>query len=595
MAIKLIRKKPDRRELVNPAEPNLYRDLFPYAEVPRVPFDEEIIPVSLPDEIWITDTTFRDGQQARPPYTPEQTGELFDLVHRLGGPKGVVRQSEFFLYSERDRKAVELCMERGYEFPQITGWIRASAKDFELVKSMGLKETGILTSCSDYHIYLKLGMDRREAHDRYLEIVRAAIEAGVQPRCHMEDITRADFYGFCIPFAQAVMDICEDSGVPIKIRLCDTLGYGVPFPSAAVPRSVPKLVHGMIHDAGVPSEQLEWHGHNDFHKVHVNGAAAWLYGCAGLNSTLLGFGERTGNPPMEAACIEYAALTGSTDGMDLSVITEMARYFTEELRTEIPPNMPFVGDEFNSTSAGIHVDGVAKNEEIYNIFDTKKILGRPIGITINDKSGMAGIAHWVNTHLVGEGDEPVSKKHPGIGHMCKLITKQYEDGRVTSLSPDEMTRLARRCLPQYFESELDRIKARAGEMALLLVAGLAETAELNAMEPERITAVLQKMHDDNPFIQLSYVVDNNGHKIVHVAQREDAETYTGFTDTEFIDREWFKVPISDGRVHVTGLYTSRITGMLCITVSDVIENEAGDILGVLGVDIRFEELVKLEG
>jgi len=595
MAIKLIRKKPDRRELVNPAEPNLYRDLFPYAEIPRVPFDEEIIPVSLPDEIWITDTTFRDGQQARPPYTPEQTAALFDFVHRLGGPKGVVRQSEFFLYSKRDRKAVEMCMERGYEFPQITGWIRASAKDFELVKSMGLKETGILTSCSDYHIYLKLGMDRRQAFDRYLEIVRAAIEAGVQPRCHMEDITRADFHGFCIPFAQAVMDICEESGVPVKIRLCDTLGYGVPFPSAAVPRSVPKLVHGMIHDAGVPPEQLEWHGHNDFHKVHVNGAAAWLYGCAGLNSTLLGFGERTGNPPMEAACIEYAALTGTTDGMDLSVITEMARYFTEELHTDIPPNMPFVGDEFNSTSAGVHVDGVAKNEEIYNIFDTKKILGRPIGITINDKSGLAGISHWVNTHLVGEGDEPVSKKHPGIGHMYKLISKQYEAGRVTSLSPDEMTRLARRCLPQYFESELDRIKARAGEMALLLVAGLAETAEVVSMEPDRIVPVLQKMHDDNPFIQLSYVVNNNGHKIVHVAQREDAETYTGFTDTEFIDREWFKVPISDGRVHVTGLYTSRITSMLCITVSDVIENEQGDILGVLGVDIRFEEIVKLEG
>ena len=595
MAIKLIRKKPDRRELVNPAEPNLYRDLFPYSEVPRIPFDEEIIPVSLPDEIWITDTTFRDGQQARPPYTPEQTAQIFEFIHRLGGPRGVVRQSEFFLYSEKDRRAVELCAEKGFKFPEITGWIRASAKDFELVNAMGLPETGILTSCSDYHIYLKLGIDRKEALKRYLAIVRAALDAGVKPRCHFEDMTRADFYGFCVPFAQALMDIADESGVPIKIRLCDTLGYGVPFPSAALPRSVPKLVHGMIHDAGVPPECLEWHGHNDFYKVHINGVSAWLYGCSSLNSTLLGFGERTGNPPMEAACIEYASLTGTDDGMDLSVITEAARYFKDELGTELPTNMPFVGDEFNSTAAGIHADGVAKNEEIYNIFDTKRVLGRPVGITINDKSGLAGIAYWVNNNLVGEGDETVSKKHPGVAHMCKVITKEYDAGRVTSFSHDEMERLARRCLPQYFESELDRLKARAAEMALLLVAGLAETEDLISMMPDRIGPVLQKMHDEHPYIQLSYIVDSDGHKIVHVAQKGDTEVYSGFTDTEFIDREWFRVPMSDGKVHVTGLYTSRITGMLCITVSDVIENEKGDILGVLGVDIRFEELVKLDG
>ena len=159
MAIKLIRKKPDRRPLENPAEPNLYREIFPYTQVPIIAFDDKMIPVNLPDAIWITDTTFRDGQQARPPYAPEQILKIFDLIHRLGGPNGVVRQSEFFLYSEKDRKAVELCKARGYRWPEVTGWIRASAKDFDLVRSMGLSETGILTSCSDYHIYLKLMID----------------------------------------------------------------------------------------------------------------------------------------------------------------------------------------------------------------------------------------------------------------------------------------------------------------------------------------------------------------------------------------------------------------------------------------------------
>ena len=97
----------------------------------------------------------------------EQIVTLYKMLHRLGGPKGLVRQSEFFLYTDKDREAVEKCLELGYEFPEVTSWIRANEKDFELVKAMGLKETGILVSCSDYHIFQKMGMKRSQAMDKY--------------------------------------------------------------------------------------------------------------------------------------------------------------------------------------------------------------------------------------------------------------------------------------------------------------------------------------------------------------------------------------------------------------------------------------------
>lgn len=151
---------------------------------------------------------------------------MFDLLHRLSGPRGVIRQTEFFLYSEKDREAVRVCQEKGYPFPEITAWIRAVEKDFELVKKMGIRETGILTSCSDYPIHLKLGMNRKQAMEQYLSVVKAALDAGIRPRCHFEDITRADLYGFVIPFAQALVRLSEESGIPIKVRLCDTMGYG---------------------------------------------------------------------------------------------------------------------------------------------------------------------------------------------------------------------------------------------------------------------------------------------------------------------------------------------------------------------------------
>jgi hypothetical protein len=75
------------------------------------------------------------------------------------------------------------------------------------------------------------------------------------------------------------------------------MGFGVSYPGAELPRSIPKLIYKLNRECGVPSDGLEWHGHNDFHKVHTNAATAWLYGCDFINTTLFGFGERTGNPP----------------------------------------------------------------------------------------------------------------------------------------------------------------------------------------------------------------------------------------------------------------------------------------------------------
>ncbi len=583
-------------KLVNPKEPNLMRDIFPYSEVCKITFDHKYLsPAPCPDML-ITDTTFRDGQQARPPYTVEQISRIFDFLHEMSGPKGIIRQSEFFLYTKKDKEAVDRCREKGYQFPEITGWIRAKAEDLKLVKEMGLAETGILTSASDYHIYLKLKKDRAEALEGYLSIVKAALELGIKPRCHFEDITRADIYGFCIPFAIELMKLREESGIDIKIRMCDTMGYGVTYPGAALPRSVPRIVHAMIHDAGVPSELLEWHGHNDFHKVVINATTAWMYGCGAINGTLLGFGERTGNTPIEALLIERIALRGTTDGINTRAITEMARYFQEELDVQIPKNYPLVGEDFNATSAGVHADGLMKNEEIYNIFDTTNILDRPVAVIISSTSGTAGIAHWVNSHLGLKGDAVIDKRHPGIVNIYKAVMEQYENGRATSMSNKEMETLARKYLPELFTSDFDRLKQRAYSLAAHLVEALVERREIRSMQPEQIEPVLQRVLEKNPFIQFLYVVDKNGNKITHnITHVEDKAKYSSFNlDSDFSGRPWFIGPIKDGKIHVTDFYTSRITGALCITVSGPIRDENDEIIGILGIDIRFEDLAKMD-
>ncbi|MCD7778447.1 MAG: 2-isopropylmalate synthase [Clostridiales bacterium] len=424
-------------------EPNLYKNLYSYDEVPKIAFNRRIVPMEVPDEIWITDTTFRDGQQAREPYTVEQIVTIYKMLNKLGGPNGKIKQSEFFIYSKKDQEAVYKCLELGYKAPEVTTWIRATKEDFELAKSIGIRETGILVSCSDYHIFQKMKSTRSKIIDKYIKVISDCIEMGIYPRCHFEDITRADFYGFVVPFAERLSDLSKQSGIPIKIRACDTMGYGVSIPGTVIPRSVAGLIYGLRHHAQIPSECLEWHGHNDFYRAVANATTAWLYGCSSVNTSLFGIGERTGNTPLEAMVMEYAQLRGTLDGMDTTVITDIAEYFEKEIGYEIPPMTPFVGKNFNVTKAGIHADGILKNEEIYNIFNTEKLLKRPVKVAVSKTSGLAGIAYWLNSNYK---DKEFGKRDKITRAIKAWVDRQFENGRVTAIGDKELKKIADRII-----------------------------------------------------------------------------------------------------------------------------------------------------
>ena len=135
---------------------------------------------------------------------------------------------------------------------------------------------------------------------------------------------------------------------------------------------------------------------------------------------------------------EYAQLKGTLDGMDTTVITELAEYYEKELGYHIPPQTPFVGSSFNVTRAGIHADGLLKNEEIYNIFDTEKFLKKAPQVAVSNTSGLAGIAHWINNHFHLTGEKQIDKNSELAVMVKAWVDKQYEEGRVTVLTDEEL-------------------------------------------------------------------------------------------------------------------------------------------------------------
>lgn len=444
-------------------EPNLYKEVFPYEALPVAAF-AAVPRQNSSEDIWITDTTLRDGQQSMRSFTTRQSVKIYELLHRIDNGSGVIRQAEFFVYNETDRQALIQCMNLGYKFPEVTTWIRADARDFDLIKDLGIKETGMLMSCSDYHIFKKLSLSRTETMRKYLEVAEASLKAGIKPRCHLEDITRADFEGFVIPLVKNLKELCDSYGMPLKIRACDTLGLGLPFETADLPRSVPKIIRALREECGLESGSVEWHGHNDFHLAVANSMSAWLNGCASVNTTLLGIGERCGNTPLEGMLFLYAQMKGETD-VRFDLLNKAADFFADELDFTVHDKYPLMGADFNTTKAGIHADGLLKDPEIYNSFNTKKILDRPIIIMVNQSSGTAGIAGWINNYYHLDDVHKIGKHDARVLSIKHWVDEEYANGRTSNITNEELKSLVDKYIPE-IETHKELKKMAFAELGL---------------------------------------------------------------------------------------------------------------------------------
>lgn len=419
------------------------------------------IPDGVPEPRLITDTTLRDGaQDSRFALFPNEARVRYvDLLHRLDNGTGRIYAIETFIYQRRDLWVLDRLLERGYEYPKITTWIRANPKDVkELYEaSQGrVKETGMLASSSDHHIFDKLGYhSKAEAIEKYLKPILTACQYGITPRIHLEDTTRADIHGWVIPFMQRVLKETEGRA---RFRVCDTIGWGVPDPYAAAPQGIPHLISILFRETGA---ELEFHGHNDFGLATANSLAAWRYGCRKVNVTFGGLGERTGNTPLEQVVAGYIRLYGDP-GFDLAVLPEMRRLVEDNL-TPLPPTAPIIGDVF-STQAGIHQAGVVRQEDapgglIYLAYDPAQV-GRSQAERnlIGGMSGSEGIVAILNAEAQRRGlDVRFSTMSRVVKEVYDRVQAAYDgeydksqgrwvNFRTTFFSPEEIWQMAAEAL-----------------------------------------------------------------------------------------------------------------------------------------------------
>jgi 2-phosphinomethylmalic acid synthase len=422
------------------AHPAYFPHAFPPEGFPAYVWERP--PADLPPSVWTTETTHRDGQQGGLPLDATTSLAIYDLLCRFTNASGAIRQAEFFVYRAADRRALEGALERWRTGAPIepTTWIRASRDDVRLVRTLGVRETGMLASASDFHTFHKFKPGgRRAAAVRYLDAVRDALDAGVRPRLHLEDATRAPS-DFVRPFVEAVMAVAEPYGTELrpKFRVCDTLGVGLPFDGVALPRSVPGRIRE-LRSLGLEAADLEFHPHNDTHLVVANCVAAVLAGCAVINGAALGKGERSGNAPLEAVLVHLSGLGFlQSPAPDFRVLNDLVTLY-EGLGEPVPPKYPLFGRDAHRTRAGIHADGLTKFWWMYAPFDVPALLGRPLEVSLTKDSGVAGVQYLLRQHLGLD----LGKHDPRVIAVAAWVDAQFEAGRSTGIEWEELEGVAR--------------------------------------------------------------------------------------------------------------------------------------------------------
>jgi 2-phosphinomethylmalic acid synthase len=429
--------------MIEPQAPEYYPDSFPRDGFPRYVWTER--PKTLPQQVWTTETTHRDGQQGGLPLTAQQGLAIYDILCRFTGRSGAIRQAEFFVYRQSDRDMLAGALERYRSGAPIepTTWIRATSKDVALVKNLGVRETGMLASASDYHTFHKFKPGgRNQAAQTYLDAVRVTVDAGIRPRLHLEDATRAPM-DFIRPFIEAVREICEPAGLHPKFRICDTMGLGLPYDDVQLPRSIPRIFR-LLREMGLHSEDLEFHPHNDTGLIVANCLAAVREGCSVINGTALGKGERTGNAPLETVLLHlmgmgYFGEAGHEMAPDFTALNELVALYAN-MGQPVPPQYPLYGRDAHRTRAGVHADGLNKFWWMYAPFNVPLLLGRPLEVSLTKDSGLAGLIFLIRQHMGVE----LTKDDPGLLAVHAWVQAEFDQGRQTSIEWEELAPVVQR-------------------------------------------------------------------------------------------------------------------------------------------------------
>ncbi len=307
-----------------------------------------------PPEIWIDDTTLRDGEQT--------AGVVFSRTEKIAIARTLdelgVAELECGIpaMGSEEQADVRALAELGLKARLIT-WNRALISDIRASLECGVSAVDISLSVSDLQIEHKLGKDRDWVKEQLKRALGFAKENDLYVSVGGEDSSRAD-----LDFLVELMEIARSLGAD-RFRFCDTLGLLDPFTTYQRVRYLAERV----------ALDLEVHTHNDLGMATANAVAGIRAGAKYVNTTVNGLGERAGNAALEEVVMALKYACGIALPIDTQRLVELSKLVGVASGRPVPDWKAVVGEKVFSHESGLHADGVLKHPANYEGYDPAEV------------------------------------------------------------------------------------------------------------------------------------------------------------------------------------------------------------------------------
>lgn len=329
-----------------------------------------------PNTVRIFDTTLRDGEQS--PGATLTSNEKIEVARALARLGVDVIEAGFPAASPDDLDAVKRialtigCEEtagRPYPFPPIIcGLARANQKDidrcWEAVRGAKFPRIHTFIATSPIHREHKLRMSREQVLARAREMVAYASSLCPDVEFSPEDAGRTE-----PEFLYEVLAAVIEAGAT-TLNIPDTVGY-------TLPHEFGELIAGIMkHTRGIDKVTVSVHCHNDLGLATANTLAGIMNGARQAEVTINGIGERAGNSALEEVVMALAtrqAVLSLGTHIDTTLLCKTSKLVSTRTGMLVQPNKAIVGANAFAHEAGIHQDGMLKNEATYEIMRPESV------------------------------------------------------------------------------------------------------------------------------------------------------------------------------------------------------------------------------
>ena len=373
-------------------------------------FDDDIETIkkqnmNLADEIYILDTTLRDGEQTPGvALTVDDKIQIAQKLDNVGVDKievGFPASSKGELISSKQIKSLNLNS-------TVVGLARSVKNDIDAVLDADLDYIHTFIGTSPLHRDYKLKMSKETTISTAVEAVEYAKDHGLSVEFSAEDATRTE-RDFLFEIYNEVVGAGADF-----LDIPDTVGILTPI----ITRD---LITDIKSNFKTP---ISVHFHNDFGLATANTLTAIECGANQAHVTVNGIGERTGNTSLEEIVVALHSAYGIKLNVDTSQLYSLSEFVGRLTGIKMPVNKPIVGDNAFAHESGIHVHGILNNSSTYEPI-SPELVGHSRKIVLGKHTGANALKSKLKEYHIDLNDEQFDKvfnQIKALGDKGKCVT-----------------------------------------------------------------------------------------------------------------------------------------------------------------------------